>query len=49
MSKSILDNKKILAVDDEPDILEILREEIESSCSGCVVDISTNYGCSKSS
>ncbi len=43
MSKSILDNKKILAVDDEPDILEILKEEIESSCSGCVVDISTNY------
>jgi CheY-like chemotaxis protein len=43
MSKSILDNKKILAVDDEPDVLATLREEIESSCSGCAIDTATNY------
>lgn len=43
MSKSILDNKKILAVDDEPDVLATLREEIESSCSGCVIDTATSY------
>ncbi len=40
---SILDNKKILAVDDEPDILSVLKEEIEESCSGCIVDTATNY------
>lgn len=43
MSHSILDHKKILAVDDEPDILDILEEEIASSCSGCVFDKATSY------
>src|SRR5512138_1499976 len=43
MSSSILDNKKMLAVDDEPDILTVLKEEIEASCSNCVVDTATNY------
>lgn len=43
MSDSILDKKKMLAVDDEPDILTVLKEEIEESCSGCVVDTATNY------
>ncbi len=43
MSSSILDNKKMLAVDDEPDILSVLKEEIEASCSGCVVDTATSY------
>lgn len=43
MGKSILDQKNVLAVDDEPDILAILREEIESNCSGCIVDTATNY------
>jgi len=43
MSNSILDHKKILAVDDEPDILDVLEEEITSSCSGCVFDKATTY------
>ena len=43
MSSSILDQKKILAVDDEPDILNVLEEEIASKCSDCVFDKATNY------
>jgi CheY-like chemotaxis protein len=43
MRKSILDQKKILAVDDEPDILAVLEEEIKSSCSDCVFDKATSY------
>jgi CheY-like chemotaxis protein len=43
MSNSILDQKKILAVDDEPDILAVLKEELESHCSNCTFDTATNY------
>jgi CheY-like chemotaxis protein len=43
MSNSILDQKKILAVDDERDILTVLEEEITSSCSDCVFDKATSY------
>ncbi len=43
MSNSILDHRKILAVDDEQDILDVLREEITSSCSDCVVDMAKSY------
>lgn len=43
MSNSILDKKKILAVDDEPDILNVLEEEITSRCSDCVFDKATTY------
>ena len=43
MSSSILDQKKILAVDDEQDILDVLEEEITSSCSDCVFDRATSY------
>ena len=43
MSSSILNQKKILAVDDEPDILNVLEEEIASKCSDCVFDKATNY------
>jgi CheY-like chemotaxis protein len=43
MSSSILDQKKILAVDDEQDILDVLEEEIKSSCSDCVFDRATSY------
>ena len=43
MSSSILDNKRILAVDDEQDILDVLEAEITSSCSGCVFDGATSY------
>jgi CheY-like chemotaxis protein len=43
LSNSILDQKKILAVDDEPDVLQVLEEEITSNCSDCVFDKATNY------
>ena len=43
MSNSILDQKKILAVDDEQDVLDVLEEEITSSCSDCVFDRATSY------
>ena len=43
MSNSMLDQKKILAVDDEPDILAVLKEELESHCSNCTFDTATNY------
>jgi CheY-like chemotaxis protein len=43
MSSSILDHKKILAVDDEQEILDVLEEEITSSCSDCVFDKATRY------
>ena len=38
MKGSILDGKKILAVDDEPDVLNVLEEEITTTCRGCTVD-----------
>jgi CheY-like chemotaxis protein len=43
MSKSVLDQKRILAVDDEPDVLAVLKEEIDSNCSDCVLDTATTY------
>ena len=43
MGKSILDGKKFLAVDDEPDILDVLEEQILEACSHCVVDKATTY------
>jgi CheY-like chemotaxis protein len=43
MSNSILNKKKILAVDDEPDVLAVLKEEIESHCSDCTFDTAANY------
>jgi DNA-binding response OmpR family regulator len=43
MSKSVLDDRRILAVDDEPDILAVLEEEIKSACPGCTIDKATTY------
>ena len=43
MGKSILDGKKFLAVDDEPDILDVLEEEILDACSHCAIDKATTY------
>jgi len=43
MVESILDGKKILVVDDEPDVLEILEEEILSACPSCQLDTATSY------
>jgi len=43
MTKSILDGKRILAVDDEPDVLKILEEEILEICPDCKLDKATAY------
>jgi CheY-like chemotaxis protein len=43
MKDSILKGKKILAVDDEQDVLDILEEEISGSCEGCKISKATSY------
>jgi CheY-like chemotaxis protein len=43
MMESILNGKRIIAVDDEPDVLTVLEEEILSSCPHCTIDKATNY------
>jgi CheY-like chemotaxis protein len=41
--KSILDGRRILAVDDEPDLLSVLEEEILEACPSCQFDKATNF------
>ena len=43
MGESILNNKCILAVDDEPDVLDILEEEILMAAPSCKLDKATTY------
>jgi DNA-binding response OmpR family regulator len=43
MQESILSNKRILAVDDELDILAVLKEEILSDAPNCILDTATSY------
>jgi len=43
MTESILNGKRILAVDDEQDVLAVLEEEILGSCSKCQFDKATSY------
>jgi DNA-binding response OmpR family regulator len=43
MKGSVLDGKKILAVDDEPDVLAVLKEEILEACPNCTFDEATTY------
>jgi CheY-like chemotaxis protein len=43
MTKSILNGKMILAVDDEPDVLGVLEEEILAACPNCTLDKATAY------
>jgi CheY-like chemotaxis protein len=43
MATSILDGKRILAVDDEPDVLTVLEEEIMPACPNCTFDKATSY------
>ena len=43
MAQSILSGKRILAVDDEPDVLEVLEEEILEACPNCQFDKATSY------
>ena len=43
MKSSILEEKRILAVDDEPDVLEVLEDEVMMSCPGCSFDKANSY------
>lgn len=43
MKESMLDGKRILAVDDEPDVLSVLEEEIKAACPTCKVDQASSY------
>jgi CheY-like chemotaxis protein len=43
MSNSVLDGKRILAVDDEPDVLAVLKEEVMDAAPACVFDKATSY------
>ncbi len=43
MKESILDGKRILGVDDEPDVLTVLEEEILGACPNCKFDKATTY------
>ena len=43
MAESILNHKRLLMVDDEPDILTTLEEEILEACPDCKIDKATNY------
>lgn len=43
MTESILNGKSILAVDDEPDVLAVLEEEILASCPNCKLEKATTY------
>ncbi len=44
MKESILNGKRILAVDDEPDVLTVLEEEILAACPNCQFDMAASYG-----
>ncbi len=43
MANSSLSGKKILAVDDEPDVLEVLEEEIMDACPDCTFETATTF------
>lgn len=43
MVNSILNKKRILVVDDEPDILSVVEQEILEACPDCKIEKATNY------
>jgi CheY-like chemotaxis protein len=43
MKRSVLSGKKILLVDDEPDILAVLKEEILDETTNCIIDTAGSY------
>jgi CheY-like chemotaxis protein len=43
MKESVLKGKRILAVDDEPDVLTTLHDEIVGACPDCQFDKATQY------
>ena len=43
MAESILNGKRILAMDDEPDVLDVVKEEILDDAPQCRIETATNY------
>jgi DNA-binding response OmpR family regulator len=43
MKESILSGKRILAVDDEPDVLDVLEEEILQACPNCTIEKAATF------
>jgi CheY-like chemotaxis protein len=43
MSESVLNGKRVLAVDDEPDVLEVVKEEIALAAPKSKVDTATTF------
>ena len=43
MKKSLLKDLRLLIVDDEPDVLALLREEILDACPDCRIDEAGTY------
>ena len=43
MAQSVLNDKRILAVDDEPDVLDVLREEIMLAAPRCLLETATSF------
>jgi CheY-like chemotaxis protein len=43
MTQSVLDDKRILAVDDEPDVLDVLRAEILLEAPECLFETATTF------
>ncbi len=41
--ESVLNQKRILAVDDEQDVLDVLKEEIMTAAPNCVLDTATTF------
>jgi CheY-like chemotaxis protein len=43
MADSVLNNKRVLVVDDEPDVLEVLKKEILWAAPACVLDTAATF------
>jgi DNA-binding response OmpR family regulator len=43
MEQRVLTNQRLLAVDDEPDVLTVIEEEISEACPKCILDKATTY------
>jgi CheY-like chemotaxis protein len=43
MTERLLTNQRILAVDDEPDVLALIEEEITEACPNCKLDKASTY------
>jgi len=43
MAESVLNGKRVLAVDDEPDVLNVIAEEFKETVPGCQLDRATTY------